>query len=297
MNSSSSAILERFLADIQSMKQHQSLEFGAALKKPLLLLLLVSRLENGRIRENRFDFSDLRWDLDRLIRCFGGRPARSGSRPEQPFSHLQTSPFWSVATQKTYRRGRTALISDLMDPHTFGFFEPSLFALLRDSAFARARVTDVLLNQWWPEVLHAELREQLGLENLPPTPLPERNDQFAVAVLDNYDSSCAMCGIRAAIHHSKGVDAVHVRWRSAGGPDTVENGIALCRLHHWGFDKGYLGITANRTIRVANAYLGPIEPGILLEPVADQPLAVGARTTEIAPEHLEWHQRNVWLGA
>ncbi|MCG7754886.1 hypothetical protein, partial [Flavihumibacter cheonanensis] len=95
-------ILDQFLDDICSMKLHRSSSLGAALKKPLLLLLLVSRIENRQIAENRFDFSDIRRELDTLIRCFGGRPSRSGSRPEQPFSHLRSSPFWRLHTQKSY---------------------------------------------------------------------------------------------------------------------------------------------------------------------------------------------------
>ena len=50
-------------------------------KKPLLLLLLVSRIENGQVAENRFDFSDVRRELDTLIRCFGGGPPGAGLDP------------------------------------------------------------------------------------------------------------------------------------------------------------------------------------------------------------------------
>jgi hypothetical protein len=37
--------------------------------------------------------------LCKLIREHGGRPTRSGSKPEQPFYHLRTSPFWTVKTR------------------------------------------------------------------------------------------------------------------------------------------------------------------------------------------------------
>lgn len=33
-------------------------------------------------------------------------------------------------------------------------------------------------------------------------------------------------------HQLVGVDAAHIQWHQAGGPDTEENGIALCSLHH-----------------------------------------------------------------
>jgi putative restriction endonuclease len=139
MESTPAQVLEQFLADIGSMKLHASKTLGAALKKPLLLLLLVSRIENGQVAENRFDFADVRRELDTLIRCFGGRPSRSGSRPEQPFSHLRSSPFWTLRTQKSYDSGQTVRISDLMDPASYGALNSAVFRLIRDSDTARAR--------------------------------------------------------------------------------------------------------------------------------------------------------------
>ena len=52
MESTPEQVLEQFLADIGSMKRHASKTLEAALKKPLLLLLLVSRIENGQVAEN-----------------------------------------------------------------------------------------------------------------------------------------------------------------------------------------------------------------------------------------------------
>jgi putative restriction endonuclease len=139
MENNPGQILERFLADIGSMKLHRSSSLGAALKKPLLLLLLVSRIENRQVAENRFDFADIRRELDTLIRCFGGRPSRSGSRPEQPFSHLRSSPFWRLHTQKSYDSGHTVLISDLMDSASYGAFDPLRLVLARLAAATNTR--------------------------------------------------------------------------------------------------------------------------------------------------------------
>lgn len=35
-----------------------------------------------------------------------------------------------------------------------------------------------------------------------------------------------------------------------GGPDTVNNGLALCRTHHWAFDHGWFIITNDYIIQV-----------------------------------------------
>ncbi|MBI2479487.1 MAG: hypothetical protein HYV60_12895 [Planctomycetia bacterium] len=55
--------LDELLEQIRSMKLHGSERLGAALKKPLLMLLLVSRIENNRVVENRFHFDGIEKQL------------------------------------------------------------------------------------------------------------------------------------------------------------------------------------------------------------------------------------------
>ena len=264
-------ILEQFLSDICSMKLHRSGSLGAALKKTLLLLLLVSRIENRQVHENRFDFSGIRRELDTLIRCFGGRPSRSGSRAEQPFSHMRSPPFWRLQTQKPYDSGRTVLISDLMDPASYGAFDPIIFCLLRDSKIGRTRVIDTVLNEWWPETLHPDIREELGLERLVTSRRRRRDQQFIVDMLGNFRYRCSRCGFHGVLNgQATGIDAAHVRWHSADGPDILENGIALCKLHHWAFDKGILGIDPSNIIRVAGAFVSQVEGGLPLKSLAGE---------------------------
>jgi hypothetical protein len=81
--------VDHLLDQIRSMKMHASRTLGAALKKPLLVLLLVSRIENNRALENRFTFDEIEKPLER---------------------HLRSSPFWKLHTQRQYRPGVTVLI-------------------------------------------------------------------------------------------------------------------------------------------------------------------------------------------
>jgi putative restriction endonuclease len=297
MDDNSADTLDAFLADIRSMKLHASRTLGAALKKPLLLLLLVSRIENGQATENRFDFANIRRELEGLIRSFGGRPSRSGPRAEQPFSHLRSSPFWTLRTQRQYESGHTALISDLMNPASYGAFDPAVFVLLRKSETARARVVDAILTEWWPTTLHGDLREELGLDRLVVSRRRRRDRQFTVDVLENFRYSCALCGFHGLLNgQATGIDAAHVRWHSADGPDAVENGIALCKLHHWAFDKGILGIDESLQIQVADSFVAQVQGGLPLESLAGRPLAAPPRAG-VGDEFLAWHRSNVYLGA
>ena len=38
--------------------------------------------------------------------------------------------------------------------------------------------------------------------------------------------------------HAIGLEAAHIKWFQARGPDVVQNGLALCSLHHKIFDLG-----------------------------------------------------------
>jgi putative restriction endonuclease len=78
-----------------SIKVHHSKAAGDAKKKPLLLLLVLSRIEHGQMTSNEIRFQDVEAELGRLIECFGGRSA-SGAKPEQPFFHLRSAPFWHI---------------------------------------------------------------------------------------------------------------------------------------------------------------------------------------------------------
>lgn len=87
-----------------------------------------------------------------------------------------------------------------------------------------------------------------------------RSPQFRAAVLGAYDFKCAMCGIQLEL-----VEAAHiVPHAHQKGFDEVENGVALCVLHHRSFDTGLLfikedcGIGVN-AVRVG--YLGKVGRG------------------------------------
>ncbi|ELZ31534.1 restriction endonuclease-like protein [Halorubrum distributum JCM 10247] len=46
------------------------------------------------------------------------------------------------------------------------------------------------------------------------------------------------------------MEAAHIYPKSEDGVDAVQNGIALCRFHHWTFDTGWTGVSDNFEIIV-----------------------------------------------
>ncbi len=47
------------------------------------------------------------------------------------------------------------------------------------------------------------------------------------------------------------IEAAHIKWHQAGGPDIEQNGIALCSMHHKLFDRGVFTITNTMKLQVA----------------------------------------------
>lgn len=81
-----------------------------------------------------------------------------------------------------------------------------------------------------------------------------RDQAFRELVREAYENTCAVCGkSRESPSGLPEVEAAHIFPRAEGGSDDVRNGIALCRLHHWCFDVGWITISDDYTILVEGA--------------------------------------------
>lgn len=70
---------------------------------------------------------------------------------------------------------------------------------------------------------------------------------FRERVLAAYRDQCALCRLR----HRELLDAAHIiPDNQPGGDPVVQNGIALCKLHHAAFDRFFLGIRPDYVIRI-----------------------------------------------
>jgi putative restriction endonuclease len=71
-----------------------------------------------------------------------------------------------------------------------------------------------------------------------------RNRQFRKRVLDVYDRRCALTGMKLINGGGRAeVQAAHIMSVEAGGPDVVNNGIALSGTVHWMFDRGLISLS------------------------------------------------------
>ena len=79
-----------------------------------------------------------------------------------------------------------------------------------------------------------------------------RDPTFPRRVLDAYQHRCAVCEASPRIGNDGfGLEAAHIRWIQADGPNDVHNGLCLCRMHHVALDRGALTLTDDLRIRVS----------------------------------------------
>ncbi len=71
--------------------------------------------------------------------------------------------------------------------------------------------------------------------------------QFSEAVRAAYNNRCAFCGVKfgGITGIRSGIDAAHILAWSKHDLDVVQNGIALCKLHHWAFDAGIVALLSD----------------------------------------------------
>lgn len=80
----------------------------------------------------------------------------------------------------------------------------------------------------------------------------QRDAGFAKKVKSVYNEKCAVCGKRRVTPDGKPeVEAAHIYAKSEGGVDHVRNGLALCKFHYWAFDNGWISVTEDYSIIIA----------------------------------------------
>ncbi|WP_137933709.1 HNH endonuclease [Mesorhizobium comanense] len=80
-----------------------------------------------------------------------------------------------------------------------------------------------------------------------------RDATFRLEVCRAYEDTCAVTGLRIINGGGRAeVQAAHIKPVAAGGPDVVQNGIALSATVHWLFDRHLISIDENQRLLVAH---------------------------------------------
>lgn len=83
---------------------------------------------------------------------------------------------------------------------------------------------------------------------------------FRTRVLVAYETKCAVCNLK----HGSLLDAAHILPDShKDGVPTVNNGIAMCKIHHAAYDQNMLGLTPDYEVRINKDLLKEVDGPML----------------------------------
>ena len=122
----------------------------------------------------------------------------------------------------------------------------------------------------------------------------DRDPSFREKVLLAYEYRCCVCGHDLRLKQQViALEAAHIKWFQAGGPDVEQNGLALCSLHHKVFDLGAFTIRPTDYVMVFSQHLvGNVEKLLSYHGAGIQLPQSASYLPKV--EFLDWHEDQVF---
>lgn len=273
-----------------------------AVHKPLLVLFALARISNGD--SAMVDWNVAEPQIKNLLEEFG--PDRSSHTRHNPFWHLKTDGLWQLAGPADILSrppGATPTLTELRQNHVLGGFPPAVHdALARDTALIQ-EIARRIVDAHFPESIRDDVLTAVGLplystETSPATETRRRRDPaFRENVLLAYQYRCGVCGHDLRLgRQTVGLEAAHIKWFQASGPDVVSNGVALCSLHHKVFDLGVFTILPDTYQIVFSQHLNGNDEttGRFLAYQGAGLILPQSKKYFPEPNFLDWHKREVF---
>lgn len=290
--------------------------------KPILLLAVLDLVHRGVITSPFIAVTGDLVELNELFNLYWRRilPLGKTSSIAFPFSRLNREPFWELVPQPGTTISQAVINSTAsvgyLRKHALGArIDEDLWHVMQDES-ARETLRETLLQSCFSQEAATRLREQSAINReafaysrileehsrLPLTKEIAYQDAYRPAarcqgfrriVITAYDHRCALCGVRIITPEQRtAVDAAHiVPWRESRNDD-IRNGMALCKLCHWAFDWGMLGVSDTyRVITSRQIGADANAPGFL-QTLADRNIIPPAdRDLWPAPQYLAKHRQ------
>lgn len=247
--------IKELFANVNSWRQGDK----RAPHKPLLILYALGEYSRGEDREIQFT-SEFDTKFTQLLREFG--TSKSPSNSHHPFWYLKNDGIWEVSkeTGMVSRKGKKnePLKRELIRYQVYGGFPEPIYKKILEDRLLLIDLAEQTLELNFPESLHEDILNIVGLDiSRTISGKKKRDPQFRERVMRAYEYRCAICGFDVRLGNmSVGLDAAHIKWHQAGGPDTEDNGLSLCVLHHKIFDLGGLTINFKMCVELSENLYG-----------------------------------------
>ena len=280
----SSKVLTKYVNKFKNLRVDRA--HGAAPNKPVLLLAILELIEQGQIRENKIPSSR---GLFEIFMKYWSIVTDRRPNLSLPFFHLKSEGFWhhhANAGYETALRVTTQIktVSRLREIIAHASLDGELFTLLT-IPHDREVLRQTLIHTYLPEheqaierllseteqisVYREELLRRVEHTFSTQNPIesiqaeePIRTAGFRQAIMRIYDYTCVVCQLYVLTLDGESVtEAAHIIPFNISGNNDVRNGISLCQLHHWSFDRGLISVDRNYKVIVSNLMLerGPTE--------------------------------------
>ena len=247
---------------------------GVAPHKPTLLLSVIEQFEKGRIQHNQIYLTP---ELIATFLKYWSNLVTTDHRSDisLPFFHLTGDKFWYLVANPGFEAtvaSRTKIkgLAALRNTVKYAYVDDELFEYLQDFS-SRVQLIEILIATWFPtkaqqienlyqvdelESVQLRLFEKGGavyttedIKDQDKTFV--RNAAFRRNVVSLYQQNCALCRLKIVSRNGQDiVDGAHIKPFSEFHDDRFDNGIALCKNHHWAFDRGWFGISDDYRITI-----------------------------------------------
>ncbi len=243
-------------------------ERGIANHKPILILSVLELISQKSIVTNQILVSD---ELIETFKKYWSILAADSIYTDAlhyPFVHLRRDGFWNLKFTDGYTGERIKTTNKLKENVEYAYLDNELFTLLQDSS-TRQILIDSLVSTWFGHsklniggILDIDLDfdrvDRLGFQNFDSKVKITlrksiiRNSFFRKLVVQEYDYRCAFCKLRIIRDPNQNiVDGAHIKPFSEFFDSKIDNGLSLCKNHHWAFDLGWFSIDDNYRILIA----------------------------------------------
>ena len=265
--------------------------------KPLLILYAIGELLRGTSR--LLPYSEIDDNLGSLLSEFGPRRSRQGT--QYPFWRLQSDGIGEVTDVDKIRLTASgdAFKRDLADYDVRGGFTEEVAKQLQTDSTLASEIIQKMLDGHFPDTWHDDILQGVGIELTSKGAIRQKRDpNFRPNILKAYEYRCAVCGFDVRLGRNPvALEAAHIKWRQAGGPDLEVNGLALCSLHHKLFDRGAFTLSNDLEILVSDDAHGTAGFQEWLMRFHGQKFNFPQRQTYYPSEnYTRWHVREVFQG-